>query len=213
MIFRMGFSRSDRRLVIITVVAAAAAGTAYYAKLGGNVAPFVIAALALALLASLVGRSVEALGDRLGAGATGVVQSALGNLPELFVVLFALKKQLYDVATASLVGSILANVLLVLGLAFVVGGVKHGTQKFGKKAVTRISLLLVLSVGALLVPSLTSVLHTPAAGHERALSIAVAIMLLLLFAASLPASIKRQTPAEPVEESEHHSSWPLGVAI
>src|SRR3954466_6148887 len=80
MIFRMGFSRSDRRLVIITVVAAAAAGTAYYAKLGGNVAPFVIAALALALLASLVGRSVEALGDRLGAGATGVVQSALGNL-------------------------------------------------------------------------------------------------------------------------------------
>jgi Ca2+:H+ antiporter len=81
MIFRMGFSRSDWRLIIITVVAAAAAGTAHYASLGGDVAPFVVSAIALALLASLVGRSVEALAGRLGSGATGVVQSALGNLP------------------------------------------------------------------------------------------------------------------------------------
>jgi Ca2+:H+ antiporter len=220
----MGFSRSDLRLIGIAALATIAAGFTNYAEVGGKIIPFVLCALALALLASLVGRSVEALGDRLGAGATGVVQSALGNLPELFVVLFALKQGLYDVATASLVGSILANVLLVLGLAFVVGGVKNGTQKFGKKAVTRISLLLVLSVGALLVPSLTSVLHTPAAGHERALSIAVAIMLLLLFAASLPASIKKTTPGTDAEaapesapegsaESETHHAWPLGVAI
>jgi Ca2+:H+ antiporter len=208
----MGFSRSDLRLIAAAVLVTVVSGFINYAEVGGKIIPFVVCALALAVLASLVGRSVEALGDKLGAGATGVVQGALGNLPELFVVLFALKKGLYDVAAASLVGSILANVLLILGLAFVVGGIKHGTQTFGKKAVTRISLLLVLSVGALLVPSLTNVLHTPAAGHERALSIAVSIMLLLLFAASLPASIKRQTPAEPVEESEHHS-WPLGVAI
>src|SRR4051812_11154967 len=135
----MGFSRSDLRLIAIAALATIAAGFTNYAEVGGKIIPFVLCALALALLASLVGRSVEALGDRLGAGATGVVQSALGNLPELFVVLFALKQGLYDVATASLVGSILANVLLVLGLAFVVGGVKNGTQKFGKKAVTRIS--------------------------------------------------------------------------
>jgi Ca2+:H+ antiporter len=219
MIFRMGFSRSDRRLIIITVVAAAAAGTAYYAKLGGNVAPFVIAALALALLASLVGRSVEALGDRLGAGATGVVQSALGNLPELFVVLFALRDKLYGVATATIVGSILANVLLVLGLAFLFGGIKHGRQKFGSEGARTMSMLMVLSVAAMLVPSLTAALGshaTKAALHERDLSIVVSVLLLGLFVASLPASLRRQKtaekPAEDAGETPEHK-WPLGVAL
>lgn len=98
----------------------------------------------LALLASLVGRSVEALGPRLGAGATGVVQSALGNLPELFVVLFALKSKLYEVATATMVGSVLANVLLVLGLAFVVGGAKNGFQRFEPAGARRVSLMLLI---------------------------------------------------------------------
>ncbi|MGH3375709.1 MAG: hypothetical protein ACRDP6_13305, partial [Actinoallomurus sp.] len=190
----MGFSRSDWRLIIITVVVTAVAGTAHYAKLGGAVAPFVISAIALALLASLVGRSVEALGDRLGAGATGVVQSALGNLPELFVVLFALRDKLYAVATATIVGSILANVLLVLGLAFLFGGIKHGRQKFGGEAARTMSVLMALSVAALLVPSLTASLGSTAikaAAHERSLSIVVSVLLLCLFVASLPASLKR----------------------
>jgi Ca2+:H+ antiporter len=220
MIFRMGLKRSDWRLIIITVVVAAAAGIAHYANLGGNVAPFVVSAIALALLASLVGRSVEALGDRLGAGATGVVQSALGNLPELFVVLFALRAKLYGVATATIVGSILANVLLVLGLAFLFGGIKHGRQKFGNEAARTMSMLMVLSVAALLVPSLTSALGseaTKAALHERTLSIVVSVLLLGLFVASLPASLRRQKTAtsgetgESAAASEH--SWPLGMAL
>jgi Ca2+:H+ antiporter len=199
MISPMGFSRSDWRLMIATVVATVAAGVTHFGKIGGTVVPFVVAALALALLASLVGRSVEALGDRLGAGATGVVQSALGNLPELFVVLFALQKKLYDVATATIVGSILANVLLVLGLAFLLGGVKHGPQKFGGDAARTLSMLLTLSVAALLVPSLTAALGshaTKAALHERNLSVVVSILLLGLFVASLPSAIKRQKAGE-----------------
>jgi Ca2+:H+ antiporter len=222
----MVFTRSDWRLIIATIVVAAGAGVAHYAKLGGDIAPFVIAAIALALLASLVGRSVEALGDRLGSGATGVVQSALGNLPELFVVLFALRDKLYGVATATIVGSILANVLLVLGLAFLFGGIKHGRQKFGNDAARTLSMLLALSVAALLVPSLTAALGshaTRAALHERDLSIVVSVLLLCLFVASLPSSIKRQKSAEQPEpssaatpsgdEEEKHHSWPLGLAL
>jgi Ca2+:H+ antiporter len=210
----MAFTRSDLRLIIAAVLVAAAAGTAHFAKIGGTVAPFVVAALALALLATLVGRSVEALGDRLGAGATGVVQSALGNLPELFVVLFALRDGLNDVATATIVGSILANVLLVLGLAFVCGGIRHGPQRFGGDAARTISMLLALSVAALLVPSLTAALGstaTKAALHERTLSIVVSILLLGLFAASLPSAIKRRKgeASAPV----HGPAWPLSVAI
>jgi Ca2+:H+ antiporter len=219
MIFRMGFTRSDWRLIVITVLAATAAGVAHYAGLGGDVAPFVVAAIALALLASLVGRSVEALGDRLGAGATGVVQSALGNLPEVFVVLFALRDKLYGVATATIVGSILANVLLVLGLAFLFGGIKHGRQKFGSEGARTMSMLMVLSVAAMLVPSLTAALGsqaTKAALHERDLSIVVSVLLLGLFVASLPASLRRQKAAEKPAESDEDApghSWPMGVAL
>jgi Ca2+:H+ antiporter len=210
------FTRSELRLIGLTVVVTAAAAVTYYAKAGGSVVPFVISGAALALLASLVGRSVEALGGRLGAGATGVVQSALGNLPELFVVLFALKSKLYAVATATIVGSVLANVLLVLGLAFVVGGARNGVQRFEPSGARRVSLMLLLSVAALVIPALTALLHTPAAGHERALSIAVSILLLLLFAASLPDSIRKTEADAGTGHGEGHQGepgWPLWLAL
>ncbi len=87
-----------------------------------SLASFVTALIALGGLAALVGRCVERLGDRLGPGLTGVVQSALGNLPELFFSIFALRAGLITVVQATIVGSMLGNVLLVLGLAFVAGG-------------------------------------------------------------------------------------------
>ncbi|MBO2447264.1 calcium/proton exchanger [Actinomadura barringtoniae] len=222
----MGLTRSDYRMTGLAVVVVLGAAITYYGGLGGDLVPFIVSGVALALLASLVGRSVEALGGRLGAGATGVVQSALGNLPELFVVLFALKSGLYEVARATIVGSILANVLLVLGLAFLVGGIKNGSQKFEQSAARTISMLLVLSVAALVVPALTAALHSPAAGHERGLSIVVSILLLGLFIASLPAALKRQKSEEGTEAAEataeaegaHEGGhegpgWPLWLAI
>jgi len=206
-----GLTARDVRLVSVCLVVGIVAGVLRYAG-GGSVAPFAVSAVALALLASLVGRSVEALGDRLGAGATGVVQSALGNLPELFVVLFALHAGLYDVVRAAIVGSILANVLLVLGAAFLVGGLRHGTQHFGTDAARSISLLLVLAVAALLVPSLTANLHTAASGHERVLSIIVSVVLLGLFVLSLPMAIRRGGAAAEPDEA-HAAEWSLGLAI
>jgi Ca2+:H+ antiporter len=207
-----GLTARDARLVGVCLVVGIVAGVLRYAG-GGSVAPFAVSAVALALLASLVGRSVEALGDRLGAGATGVVQSALGNLPELFVVLFALHAGLYDVVRAAIVGSILANVLLVLGAAFLVGGLRHGTQHFGTDAARSISLLLVLAVAALLVPSLTANLHTAASGHERALSIIVSVVLLGLFVLSLPMAVRRGGGATAEPDEAHAAEWSLGLAV
>ncbi|MFL6072813.1 MAG: calcium/proton exchanger [Mycobacteriales bacterium] len=213
----VGFGKGDVRLIAGCALALVAAGVTRYVG-AGEVVPFVVSAIALAVLASLVGRSVEALGDRLGAGATGVVQSALGNLPELMVSLFALHAGLYSVVRASIVGSVLANVLLVLGLSFVVGGLRHGNQRFGAEAARTLSLLLVLAVLALLVPSLTASLHTPANGHEKALSVVVSVVLLALFALSLPASIRRQRgggTAEPAAAPAEHggADWSLPVAL
>src|SRR5580765_3457509 len=148
------FVRSD--LIIIGGGSAAMllSGLAHFGG-WGTVAPFLISAVAVALLASLVGRSVEQLGDRFGPGATGVLQSALGNLPELFISLFALKAGLVDVVKAALIGSILANLLLVMGLAFVVGGLKHGSQKIDSARARSISVLMLVSVVAMVFPSLT----------------------------------------------------------
>ena len=101
-----------------------AAGLAHYLDVT-PVATFIVAAAAIALLARLVGGATEQLGGRVGSSAAGVVQSALGNLPELFIALFALHKGLIEVVQAALVGSIIANGVLVLGIAFVVGGLEE----------------------------------------------------------------------------------------
>ena len=184
---------------------------------GGAVLPFLCSAVAVTLLASLVGRSVEQLGDRFGPGATGVLQSALGNLPELFIALFALKAGLVAVVQAALIGSILANLLLVLGLAFLVGGLKHGTQQLNSERARGIIVLMVLSVAAMVVPSLAHYVHTPAAAHEKTLSLIVSVVLLVLFALTLPASLRKEAPAEGAggaDTMEHEAPrWPLWLAV
>src|SRR6476646_1687062 len=189
-------TRRDRTMLAITVVATAAAGVLYLAGVNAVVA-FVVDALALATLASLVGLSVEALGDRLGPNATGILQTALGNLPELFVIMFALKAGLFGVVKATIVGSILSNALLVLGLAFVVGGLKHGRQRFAADDVRTLGLMFTLAVFILAIPSLTDALHTPAQSHERAVSVVVSVVMLVLFALSLPATLGQPESSVP----------------
>src|SRR2546425_12529666 len=174
---------------------------------------FVVSGVALAILATLVGQATEQLGERLGPGATGVLQSALGNLPELFVGIFALRAGLVGVVQASLVGSILGNSLFVLGLAFVVGGLRHGTQRFSSQAPRMIANLTLLAVAALIIPTLTAGLHTPAAGHEDGLSIACAIILLIVFIASIPFSLQGGPEKLPEEESTLVNPWPIWFAI
>jgi Ca2+:H+ antiporter len=223
-------TRRDRTMLTITVVATVAAGGLHFADMNAVVA-FVVAALALAALASLVGRSVEALGDRLGPNATGILQTALGNLPELFVIMFALKAGLFGVVKATIVGSILSNALLVLGLAFVVGGLKHGRQRFAADDVRTLGLMFTLAVFILAIPSLTDALHTPAESHERAVSVVVSVVMLALFALSLPATLgtRDKDPVEhprassPIVASPDsakaasvataHGEWPLVMAI
>jgi Ca2+:H+ antiporter len=174
---------------------------------------FVISGLALALLATLVGESTNQLGARLGSGATGVLQSALGNLPELFVGFFALRAGLVNVVQAALVGSILGNSLLVLGLAFFVGGLRHGPQRFSSEAPRMIAMLTLLAIAALAVPTMVNGLHTPAAGHVEGLSIACAVILLAVFIASIPASLRGGLPTLPKESTASPRFWPMWLTM
>lgn len=151
-----------------------------------DVARFVVSAFALALLAAIVGQSIEQVGERLGPGPTGLMQSSIGNLPELFVAIFALRSGLTTVVQAALIGSVLGSVLLVLGAAFLSGGARHGDQSFRPEAPRMLVTLLTLAVGATLVPTLAARLDTPAVHHAGALSDTTAVVLLIVYAASIP---------------------------
>jgi Ca2+:H+ antiporter len=210
------FSKSDFILIGLAVTATVAAVAT---EGGGKIAPFVVAGLAVALLAALVGRAVDHLSDKLGAGAVGVVQSALGNLPELFISIFALRAGLTTVVTSAIIGSILANLLLVLGLSFAVGSAKNGILKFSGQRARLIMGLMILSVASMLIPSLASYVHSPAAGHEVGLSRITAVVLIAVFALSIPASLRRSDSGEAAEEvseireAEHSNHWPLWLAV
>ncbi|HEX8939767.1 MAG TPA: calcium/proton exchanger [Candidatus Limnocylindrales bacterium] len=195
--------RVPRRALLLAALAVGGglAAAVLRATSGPGVPTFVAAALSLAGLAGLVGEATDALGERLGPGATGVLQSALGNLPELFIGFFALRAGLVAVVTAALIGSILANALLVLGLAFIAGGLRHGRQRFGAGATRRMVVLLMLAVGSLAVPTLAALPGAPAAGHAESLSIVVSVVLLAVFVVSIPSSL---SPAEQAETPSRH---------
>jgi Ca2+:H+ antiporter len=173
---------------------------------------FVVSAVALAGLAGVVGEGTDQLGNRLGPGATGVLQSALGNLPELFIAIFSLRAGLVVVVQTALVGSILANSLLVLGLAFIAGGLRHGVQSFGASRTRMIATLLVLAAAAMAIPTLATAPGAPDSGHEQELSVICAIVLLVVFVASIPFSIGggpgASSPPAPVERA-----WPMRLAV
>jgi Ca2+:H+ antiporter len=205
----------QRATVASAVVCSVVAGVAAAAA-PRNVATFALSGVALAALAALVGQSIEQVGERLGPGATGLLQSGLGNLPELFVGIFALRAGLVGVVRAALVGSILANTLLVLGVAFVAGGLRHGTQRFASESPRMIGTLLLLAVAALLVPTLAARLNTPAAGHQRALSDATAILLVIVYLMSIPFWLRGGAVTGPDDQFRRESGAagsPLGLAV
>jgi len=204
--------RKEKIVIGLCVIATVLAGVLHYA--GANaVMTFTVAASALALLAMIVGDATEQLGSRLGPGATGILQSGLGNLPELFVAIFALRAGLAHVVQAALVGSILGNSLLVFGLALFLGGMKNGTQRFKSEPPRMIATLMLLAVSALIIPTLASQLHTPAADHINRLDIFVAIILLVMLAASTYFSIKGDSAVAPQKEEMGEAEWSVSLAV
>jgi Ca2+:H+ antiporter len=184
----MGVSRRDLIELAISVLLVGAAAAAHF--LGASaVLAFIVAAIAIAALARLVGTATEQLGGRVGPGGAGVVQSALGNLPELFIALFALHDGLIRVVQSALVGSVIANAVLVLGLAFLVGGIRNGRQRIDSPLARMIATLSVLAASILSIPALAHTLHAPAAAHEKTLSFVCAGVLIVLFVVTLPGFI------------------------
>src|SRR5437763_466887 len=204
--------KKEKIIIGLSVVATLASGALYYAHANAVLA-FVVTAAALALLAVIVGDATEQLGSRLGPGATGILQSGLGNLPELFVCVFALRAGLAEVVQAALIGSILGNSLLVLGLALFLGGLKNGTQRFKSEPPRMIVALMLLAAAALIVPTLVKELHTPAEPHIASLDIFVSIVLLVLMAASIYFSVKGDPAVAPQGGDIGHAEWSMRLTL
>jgi Ca2+:H+ antiporter len=190
---------------------------------GSPIFAFVAAGLAVAALARLLVRSVEALGDRFGLGAVSLLQSFLGNLPEIFIILFALHAGLYEIVKATIVGSILANILLVMGLSFYIGGRRYGRQKFDRDTGRQLGMLLTLSTFALAIPTMSSLMHTSAVEHGRELTIAISGLLVALFLISIPDTIRNSNHESPLagtkealdaaSDSVEHGIWRIRTGV
>lgn len=193
-----GLRRLEVSIIALIAVATAFAGTLAIGH-GASTGSFVASAIALAGLAWLVSFSTEQVGERFGPEATGLLQSTLGNLPEFFVVLFALREGQVLVATTSLIGSIFANALLVLGIAIMVGAwkSKDGFMRFGARLPTDTATLLLLAVFLIVVIGLATAQHETASHHTRAISVIGSVMMLGVYAMWVRSYMRGAGPSEP----------------
>jgi Ca2+:H+ antiporter len=177
-----GTTPLERTALPIIAALTALAGIANY-DAWAAVPRFALATLALAGLAWVVSSATEQLGERFGPGITGMLQSTLGNLPELFVVIFALQKGELVVAQTAIIGSVLANALLVLGLVIVVGARRapDGLMRFSKRLPRDTATLLLLTVFIIVLLGLSLAAHDPASHHVDGVSIVGAICLLVVY--------------------------------
>jgi Ca2+:H+ antiporter len=173
----------ERAALLTVALLTALAGVANY-QTWAPVPRFALATVALAGLAWIVSFATEQLGNRAGPAVTGLLQSTLGNLPELFVVIFALQKGELVVAQTAIIGSILANALLVLGLVIVVGASRapDGIMRFSKRLPRDTATLLLLTVFIIVLLGLSLASHDPASHHVKAISVVGAICLLFVYA-------------------------------
>jgi Ca2+:H+ antiporter len=212
-------SRSDAIVFGATAAVVVVAAVLHFAG-ADPIVQFACTAVALSLLAMNVSSGTEHVGEHLSPGVTGIIQAALGNLPELLVCVFALRAGLVQVVQAALIGSILVNSLLVLGIAILVGGIKHGRLSFDAETPRMIASLMMLAVAALAIPTLAAELHTPAASHEAPENSETAwplwLALTVLIVASAGAAVVSEWfvgALEPAIESLHISQAFAGIVV
>ncbi len=182
---------------------------------------FVTAALGIIPLAGMMGHATEGLATRTGPAVGAFLNAALGNAAELIIALVALSHNRFEIVQASLTGSIIGNILFILGLSFVLGGWKRESQAFSRVAAESGVGMLYVSVSALSIPSiLVTISHFSPKGDipgdkVHAISIATAFVLLAVYGASLLFAFKthKHVFVMDEEEEEHAKQMPMGKII
>jgi Ca2+:H+ antiporter len=186
---------------------------------------FFTAALGIVPTAALMGLATEELAARSGPGIGGLLNVTFGNAPELIIALFALAEGLHEVVKASIIGSILGNILLVMGAAMLVGGLSRERQTFNPTAANVQALMLYLAAAALVMPAIFELVEgkgLPAPGAEivnygsevERLSVAVAVVLMATYVAGLVFSLRTHRDLfNPPYEDEETAGWSVRRSV
>lgn len=206
------FLKKPIHFLLLTLPLAAIAEALHWSAL----AIFALSAAGVIPLAGLIGEATEVMAHKTGPKIGGLLNATLGNAAELIITLIAIKAGLLDLVKASITGSILGNLLLVLGMSLLLGGLKNGFQRYDRRQAGSNAILLTLSVLALVIPSLFSF----SIGGEGSvpvenLSLGVAGIMILLYALGLFYSLKvNNSPVthqpEPANSVPH---WSMGFAL
>src|SRR5947207_3738020 len=211
------FLRSPINLLLIFVPV-----TLILERIGGVPAPavFFSAGVAIIPMAAMIVRATEQLAMRTGDAVGGLLNATFGNAPELIIALVALKAGLLEMVRASLVGAILANLLLALGAAFLAGGLRFHDQRFNPVAARAYSTMMFLAAVSLTVPSAFSRVFAPngVIRAEAQLNLGIAILLLLAYGLYILYSLKTHSSAfassEGAQEPDHHEEqWSVSRAV
>jgi Ca2+:H+ antiporter len=180
---------------------------------GGDVAIFAASALAIIPLAGLIGEATEEIAARTGPQVGGLLNATLGNAAELIITLFALKEGLVELVRASIVGSIVGNLLLVMGLAILLGGLQHGLQQFDRRRAAMNGTLLMLAFLALAIPSVfdATFVQNQEFESELLLSEGIALILITLYGASIVYALISHRGEQ--EEFHHTPQWSTRTAL
>jgi Ca2+:H+ antiporter len=187
-----------------------------FGGVGGHATVFVASALSLIPLAAVLGRATEEAAIYTGPKIGALLNATLGNAAELIITIVALREGLVNVVKASIAGSIIGNILVVLGLSLLLGGLKNGTQRFDAKTAGTNATMMTLAIVALTIPAIFSLAGEeirPSESDIEFLSDGLAIVLIIVYALYLLFSLRQESPAESAQEHEGGPSMRLPVAI
>lgn len=201
------FSSRQRAALAVIAAVSVIGGIMHYAGVPGLIV-FPVVTVALAGLAWVVALGTDALGHHFGPGVTGVLQSTLGNLPELFVVIFALNAGEVVVAQTSLLGSLFANALLVLGMVIIAGAraSPDGVMRFQRRLPNDTATLLLLAVFIIALLGISVSTHDNASAHRVTISAAGAVVLLAVYGTWLYSYLRADERVTPDSATPHHSA-------
>lgn len=178
---------------------------------------FAASALAVIPLAGLLGEATEVLAEKIGPRFGGLLNATLGNAAELIITIIAIRAGQMELVKASLIGSVVGNILLVLGFSILLGGLKNGTQHFNRTNAGMDATMLILAVIAISVPSIFNHAIEPDKLRVEELSLTTAAVMLLIYVLSIIYMLRLKSPEKEdstgVKPSHTAPRWSMGVAL
>lgn len=187
-----------------------------FGGIGGHSLVFISSALAMIPLAAILGRATEEVAVYTGSKIGALLNATLGNAAELIITIIALREGLVDVVKASIAGSVIGNILVVLGAALLLGGLKNGTQRFDAQTAGTNATMMTLAILALTVPAVFAIgspEHHPTHEDIEFLSDGVAVVLIVTYVLYLVYTLLGRSPEEAEQESHSPAGMPLRLAL